>query len=1498
MNKAIAACIVIATAILLLMRPLLAQTVPLGPRFVLPYQTVVDANGVPIPGAMLYFYSSGTNTPLNTYSDPLLTVPNANPLSASSAGVFPNIFMNGNYKIVLTDSLGNQIWTADPVSSAGSSGVPITGSATAGYVPIATGPTTDAVWGTNMTVTQDPAIISCDPLAIFAGTWTCQYQIASTYFDNPAHTDQRATLFVSRLVSGSQQTFGGPQDYALIASAQKINWASNTASGDIQGAYFTAMQGKVGDAAAWTGVAAKLYDGVDNFYQGGALAGQVAALWVDENSNVLMEVQVELAYAEGYGGPTNHTGGGITSESWGANSSVAANMITPYDGLLIGAFDAFGNCPTYCPTFTNALVAEGSRSSAHQFFKIVQGLNESGAIVMGSPSATGLNGSPTQSGGYPLTLENSVGALILLNNNEIQTFEVTSSGLAVLGGSTQIGTLDMFGPSTNYVSIAPVAPSASYNFNLPNTPGSAGQCLASGGGGSAPMTWTGCSGSGSGTVNSGTGGQLTYYATTGAAVSGNADATISNGAVTLGVANSVLGEIILEGSTSGSLTIAPQATAGTPTWTAGTSSGTPAVTASAPLAITTATGNMTCATCVTTAGGQSIGGAGLTINGSAFTATGLVTLSDLATQATNTIVGNATNATASPTALAIGSCSAAADALIWTTNTGFGCNTAVAAPASAITGTTLASNVVTSSLTTVGTLTGGATGSGFTVALGSSTITGQLALTNGGTNASLTASNGGIVYSTGSALAILAGTVTASQCLLSGASSAPTWGACSGGSSGTVNSGTAGNLGYYAASGTAISGNIDANISSGALTLGVANTTQGELILEGATSGALTITTQSVAGTPTWTAGTSSGTPVVTASSPLSITTATGNITISAIPLTDLATQSANTVVANATGSTASPTAYAMTSCSAAGDALIWTPGTGFQCNTSITAAAAPISGLTGAGTGVLTALADNVDTNGGFVTGSTASIAQYALLVGGGSGSAITGIADVASGSVLISGGTGANPFYSANPTVTSITVSAGSAATPDLIVGNSTTGLYSVSTTGFGISVNGTVEGDWGITTSKAWTFAGQQIIDAPTNYTIASTGSLNWDSDLFSAQTLTLTGTTREPELDFFHIKAPTITDSSSETVTNASTIRIDNCPTASGSITITNCNSLLIGSVTTGVGWQVDSVYGLDQYGETRAEDQGAAGVTALNSFINTSGSGYGNNVTGTITWNGAGCTTNPVLNVSTNGSGQIVTLNSVTTAGVCGNGLSFPQPGATTWTAGGGLSAGSGVKVTLVPVNFSGYGCHTANGGTRCLASDDIAGDTFAIETNGGMVWNNVMSLVPQVSSGTLFYNATIVQFSGTVNIQTLASHAGDASVCVGTGTVETAGLLTYDTSGTICGISPLWAKDLATPIDSRDALTKVAGIRTTSWRYKPDYQGTHGDVERVGPIADDIEEMDPRCVSRDDSGRLANYSDRCLETYLVASIKQLKADNDNLRAELAQMQKKSKGKSR
>ena len=131
---------------------------------------------------------------------------------------------------------------------------------------------------------------------------------------------------------------------------------------------------------------------------------------------------------------------------------------------------------------------------------------------------------------------------------------------------------------------------------------------------------------------------------------------------------------------------------------------------------------------------------------------------------------------------------------------------------------------------------------GFSVA--SSPVTGS------GTIAVTTALSGPIKVAAGSfanaaagdIYGLWSGTADSSHCL----SGAGTLVSCSGGGgSGTVNSGTAGELAYYATSTTAVSTTPNASISAGALTLGASGTV-GSLALGNATSG--TITVQTVSG--------------------------------------------------------------------------------------------------------------------------------------------------------------------------------------------------------------------------------------------------------------------------------------------------------------------------------------------------------------------------------------------------------------------------------------------------------------------------------------------------------------------------------------------------------------------------------------------------------------------------------------------------------------------------
>lgn len=139
-------------------------------------------------------------------------------------------------------------------------------------------------------------------------------------------------------------------------------------------------------------------------------------------------------------------------------------------------------------------------------------------------------------------------------------------------------------------------------------------------------------------------------------------------------------------------------------------------------------------------------------------------------------------------------------------------------------------------------------------------------LAHGGTNANLTASNGGIFYSTASAGAILAGTATANLPLLSGASTTPSWATIS-----YPASATSGGIPYFSSTsamassallaanavvvgggaGTAPSTDAAATLSAGALTLGTNTSALGSVTMFGSTSGSVTVKAAAAAGTST-----------------------------------------------------------------------------------------------------------------------------------------------------------------------------------------------------------------------------------------------------------------------------------------------------------------------------------------------------------------------------------------------------------------------------------------------------------------------------------------------------------------------------------------------------------------------------------------------------------------------------------------------------------------------
>jgi hypothetical protein len=76
-------------------------------------QTLLDDNGNPVSGGLVYTYVAGTSTPLTTWSDSTLATPNANPIVCDSAGRFTMFTGTAAYKLIAKTAAGVTLWTRD-----------------------------------------------------------------------------------------------------------------------------------------------------------------------------------------------------------------------------------------------------------------------------------------------------------------------------------------------------------------------------------------------------------------------------------------------------------------------------------------------------------------------------------------------------------------------------------------------------------------------------------------------------------------------------------------------------------------------------------------------------------------------------------------------------------------------------------------------------------------------------------------------------------------------------------------------------------------------------------------------------------------------------------------------------------------------------------------------------------------------------------------------------------------------------------------------------------------------------------------------------------------------------------------------------------------------------------------------------------------------------------------------------------------------------------------
>lgn len=381
-----------------------------------------------------------------------------------------------------------------------------------------------------------------------------------------------------------------------------------------------------------------------------------------------------------------------------------------------------------------------------------------------------------------------------------------------------------------------------------------------------------------------------------------------------------------------------------------------------------------------------------------------VTLAKLATQATNTVLANATSGTAVPTALAVSSCDTATKALQWTTNTGFACNssiTAAAVPANGLTGTTLSASVVTSSLTSLGTIT----------TLTATTIN---AFT-------------------------LAGTIS--------------------GGGNQINNIVIGNTTPLAGSFTTLIGT--GGTHTGITSLGIRDTSAAFDVTLAATS---TSATLSAGRTLTLDMGNVAhtvkfGTTANTITFPnLASYTVITNADTATVTNAMLSTMATNTIKGNATSGSASPINLTIPSCSTAASALIWTTNTGFGCNTVSATAASMTVGTTTVLSGTTTrVLYDNGGVLGEYTISGSGSVAMTASPTFSGA-TTFPGSTTVDSSGYL---GVGTSSISTLFANYTPVNISGSSGASINLLSGSTsqariiadTNNLY-IAATGAGIS------------------------------------------------------------------------------------------------------------------------------------------------------------------------------------------------------------------------------------------------------------------------------------------------------------------------------------------------------------------------------------------------------------------------------------------------------------
>lgn len=480
----------------------------------------VDGDGVPLAGGSVTNYVPNTTTPKTTWQNSGATIANSNPITLDGDGGCL-LWGSGAYRQIVKDVDGNIIWdqvTIDPGYSVMNS---LSGTST-----------------TSVTIGFGAKSFTTQPgLAFFPGghlTIASAANLAVNYMTGTVTSYDIETgalvMNITNLAGSGTHTdwqlsiagFQGVAGTVVAVSVATANGFSGTSSGG--GSPQLTLATSVNGIAKGNGTALSAATSGTDYAPG--TASLATGILKSTNTTGALSIAVAADF------PTlnqNTTG-------------TAANVTT--NANLTGPITSVGNATS----ITNASITEDKLLLANNTTGNVSAAMHGFAPILPNNPNLFLNGqgnytSPTVS----LTIGTSTTSLAIGTGAKVFT---TQSSLAIAAGqfliipsSANVANY-MFGQVTSYVG-------TTLTMNITVVGGSGTHAdwniLASG-----PQ---GTSGGGTGTINSGNAGELTYYGTTGDTVSGNSNATISSGALTLGSAGTA-GTLLLSGSSSGTTTIA------------------------------------------------------------------------------------------------------------------------------------------------------------------------------------------------------------------------------------------------------------------------------------------------------------------------------------------------------------------------------------------------------------------------------------------------------------------------------------------------------------------------------------------------------------------------------------------------------------------------------------------------------------------------------------------------------------------------------------------------------------------------------------------------------------------------------------------------------------------------------------------------------------------------------------------------------------------------------